>query len=43
MKAEDPEGFLAYCDWMGIPMQAYPVALDRFKRLLSEGAENMAP
>ncbi|MEN8245705.1 MAG: DUF1638 domain-containing protein [Thermodesulfobacteriota bacterium] len=41
--AEDPEGFLEYCDWMGIPMQAYPVTLDRFKRLLSEGAENLAP
>jgi len=21
----DPESFLAYCDWMGIPMQSYPV------------------
>jgi len=37
------EGFLAYCDWMGIPMQAYPVSLDRFKTLLSEGVENLAP
>lgn len=41
--AEDPEGFLDYCDWMGIPMQAYPVTLDRFKRLLIEGVENLAP
>jgi hypothetical protein len=31
---EQPEEFLEYCDWMGIPMQAYPVTLDRFKSLL---------
>jgi len=30
----DPEEFLDYCDWMGIPMQAYPISLDRFKGLL---------
>ena len=36
--AEKPEEFLEYCDWMGIPMQAYPVTLDRFKSLLMEGA-----
>lgn len=36
---ENPEEFLEYCDWMGIPMQAYPVSLDRFKSLLSEQAE----
>jgi len=41
--AEDPEGFLEYCDWMGIPMQAYPVALDRFKMLINEGAKNLSP
>lgn len=34
--AEHPEEFLEYCDWMGIPMQAYPVTLDRFKALLSD-------
>jgi len=34
--AEDPEGFLDYCDWMGIPMQVYPVTLDRFKALLAD-------
>jgi len=34
----DPEAFLDYCDWMGIPMQAYPVTLDRFKSLLSDQA-----
>jgi len=32
--AENPEEFLEYCDWMGIPMQGYPVSLDRFKSLL---------
>jgi len=34
----DPEPFLDYCDWMGIPMQAYPVTLNRFKSLLSDQA-----
>ena len=33
---ENPEEFLEYCDWMGIPMQAYPVTLDRFKGLLTD-------
>lgn len=32
--AEEPEAFLEYCDWMGIPMQAYAITLDRFKSLL---------
>ncbi|MCD6584643.1 MAG: DUF1638 domain-containing protein [Desulfobacteraceae bacterium] len=32
--AENPEEFLEYCDWMGIPMQAYPTSLDRLKSLL---------
>jgi len=36
--AEHPEEFLEYCDWMGIPMQAYSVTLDRFKSLLLEQA-----
>ncbi len=31
---ENPEEFLNYCDWMGIPMQAAPISLDRFKGLL---------
>ena len=31
---ENPEAFLEYCDWMGIPMQACPVSLDRLKSLL---------
>ena len=39
--AEKPEEFLEYCDWMGIPMQAYPVTLDRFKSLLTEQAEKL--
>ena len=40
---DDPEGFLEYCDWMGIPMQAYPVSLDRFKKLITEGVKYLAP
>ena len=36
--AENPEEFLEYCDWMGIPMVPYPVSLDRFKSLLKEQA-----
>jgi hypothetical protein len=38
---DDPEGFLEYCDWMGIPMQAYPVTLDRFQSLLVQGANKL--
>ena len=38
---EKPEAFLEYCDWMGIPMQAYPVPLDRFKALLVEAVERL--
>lgn len=37
--AENPEEFLEYCDWMGIPMQGYPVTLDRFKSLLTDQAK----
>ena len=33
-----PEEFLEYSDWMGIPIQAFPITLDRFKNLLSEQA-----
>jgi len=36
---EHPEEFLEYCDWMGIPMQPYPVSLDRFKSLLLDQAK----
>ncbi len=39
--AEHPESFLEYCDWMGIPMQAVPVTLDRFKSLLTTAAEKL--
>ena len=37
--AEKPEEFLEYCDWMGIPIQGYPVSLDRFKSLLLDQAK----
>ncbi|HMB30513.1 MAG TPA: DUF1638 domain-containing protein [Desulfohalobiaceae bacterium] len=37
--SEYPEEFLDYSDWMGIPIQPYPVTLDRFKGLLLEQAE----
>jgi hypothetical protein len=36
--AEQPEEFLEYSDWMGIPIQGYPVTLDRLKSLLVEQA-----
>ncbi|EFK08676.1 conserved hypothetical protein [delta proteobacterium NaphS2] len=36
---EKPEEFLEYCDWMGIPMQGYPVSLDRLKSLLLDQAK----
>ncbi|MDZ7698551.1 MAG: hypothetical protein U5R49_17035 [Deltaproteobacteria bacterium] len=36
--AEQPNEFLEYSDWMGIPIQGYPVDLERFKSLLSEQA-----
>lgn len=36
---ENPEEFLEYCDWMGIPMQACQVSLDRFKTLLTDAAK----
>jgi hypothetical protein len=39
--AEKPEEFLEYSDWMGIPIQGYPVALDRFKSLLLEQANKL--
>jgi len=40
--AEQPEDFLEYSDWMGIPIQPYPVSLDRFKSLLTEQALQLA-
>lgn len=36
--ADQPERFLEYSDWMGIPIQACPVSLDRFKNLILEQA-----
>jgi len=39
--AEKPEEFLEYSDWMGIPIQSYPVSLDRFKSLLLDQAEQL--
>ncbi|WDP92551.1 MAG: DUF1638 domain-containing protein [Desulfobacter sp.] len=41
--AEKPEEFLEYCDWMGIPMQAYPITLDRFKGLLTDCLKGLSP
>ena len=38
---EKPEEFLDYSDWMGLPIQPYPVTLDRFKSLLIEAAESL--
>ena len=39
--AEKPEEFLEYSDWMGIPLQGYPVTLDRFKSLLLDQANKL--
>lgn len=39
--AEKPEEFLEYCDWMGIPMQAHALSLDRLKQLLLDAAESL--
>jgi hypothetical protein len=39
--AEHPEEFLEYSDWMGIPIQGYPITLDRFKSLLLEQARRL--
>jgi len=39
--AEKPEEFLEYSDWMGIPIQGYPVTLDRFKSLFLEQANKL--
>lgn len=35
---ENPEDFLEYSDWMGIPIIAYPVTLDRLRSLLNDAA-----
>ena len=39
--ANDPEGFLGYSDWMGIPLIPYTVSLDRFKQLLLDQAQRL--
>lgn len=39
--AEKPEDFLEYSDWMGIPIQGYTLALDRFKSLLLDQARRL--
>lgn len=41
--SEEPEKFLKYSDWMGIPIQTCPVSLDRFKRLIMEQAAVLMP
>ena len=38
---EKPENFLEYSDWMGIPIQGYPITLDRLKSLLLEQASKL--
>ena len=40
--AEKPEEFLEYSDWMGIPIQPYPISLDRFKSLLLDAVHQLA-
>lgn len=37
----DPEGYLEYSDWMGIPLIPYAVTLDRFKGLLADQAQKL--
>ena len=39
--AERPEDFLGYSDWMAIPIQGYPITLDRLKSLLVEQANKL--
>jgi hypothetical protein len=39
--AEKPEEFLEYSDWMGIPIQPYPITLDRFESLLLDAADKL--
>jgi hypothetical protein len=39
---ENPEAFLDYSDWMGIPIIPYPITLDRFRSLLGDAARRLA-
>jgi len=41
--AQNPEAFLEYSDWMGIPIVPYSVTLDRLKSLLLEQALRFHP
>lgn len=41
LATEDPEELLEYSDWMGIPVQAYPVTFDRFESLLLDGVRKL--
>jgi len=41
--ANDPESFLEYSDWMGIPITPVTISLDRFKSLLTEQARILQP
>lgn len=41
LMAENPEEFLEYSDWMGIPLIPYAVTLDRFRSLLCEAAKGL--
>ncbi|KIX10844.1 DUF1638 domain-containing protein [Dethiosulfatarculus sandiegensis] len=38
---EDPEKVLEMSDWMGIPMQACPITLDRLKDLLADQVKEL--
>lgn len=38
---ERPEELLEYSDWMGIPIQAHPISLERLKSLLMEQANRL--
>ncbi|MBN2025815.1 MAG: DUF1638 domain-containing protein [Actinobacteria bacterium] len=38
---EDPEKILDFSDWMGIPLDARPITLDRFKALLLASLERL--
>jgi hypothetical protein len=39
--ADKPEEFLEYSDWMGIPIQPYPISLDRIKSLLLDAEHQL--
>lgn len=38
---ENPEAFLEYSDWMGIPIIPYSITLDRFRSLLDDAARTL--